>query len=104
MGSHLTWCNQLDEMTWMRIKLDRVMGNTNWFDKFKAVATFHEHGISDHTVSTVTLVESSQCRVPFCFWTLAYGYEYMDKRYKWKPDVPDNTKTKAAEASTEGLE
>ncbi|GAB2271839.1 hypothetical protein Dimus_038936 [Dionaea muscipula] len=61
LGCLHTWRNNQGVESWLRIKLDRVMGNPAWFEAFdRADAWFLESGLSDHSPAVVTLVRSDK--------------------------------------------
>ncbi|GAB2280080.1 hypothetical protein Dimus_039393 [Dionaea muscipula] len=70
-----TWFNNQGSSTWMRIKLDRALGNQIWFDRYaRADAKFLESSISDHSPVIIS-VGSLEGRIlcPFKFlncWAL----------------------------------
>lgn len=55
-GVFHTWFSNQNEETWMRIKLDRAMGNMYWFDTYEnAVVHFPLPGLPDHLPIIVSL-------------------------------------------------
>ncbi|GAB2291433.1 hypothetical protein Dimus_038162 [Dionaea muscipula] len=60
VGCAHTWCNNQDQHAWMRINLDRAMGNQLWFDRCEASEVlFNEPGISDHSPMVISYMLSA---------------------------------------------
>lgn len=49
VGCTHTWCNNQNSESWIRIELDRVLGNELWMEKYVANALFLEYEISNHS-------------------------------------------------------
>lgn len=89
-GRFFTWTNKKEGNNWVMSKIDRVLGNDYWEDRFPATLVhFLAEGEYDHTPMIMSFSTPSYARKPFRFfncWAQKEGFMEV-VRDQWSIDI-----------------